>query len=67
MFLLPTFKFNDQCPFSSNGDMVEDYQVSPNDWLGTMLCKCCFQEHQHQLLQEQDLSPVIHGDDTKHC
>ena len=46
--------------------MLEDHQVSPHDWLGVMLCKHCFQEH-HQLMQEQDLSPVIHGWDIEHC
>ena len=28
-----------QCPFSKNGDMLEDHQVSPHDRLGAMLCK----------------------------
>ena len=28
--------------------MLEDHQVSPHDWLGTMPCNFCFQEHHHQ-------------------
>ena len=38
----------DQCPFTSNSVMLEDHQVSPHDWLGTMPCNFCFQEHHHQ-------------------
>ena len=53
--------------FFSKGDMLEDHQVSLHGWFGTMPCKWCFQEHHHQQMQEQDLSPVIHGNDTKHC
>ena len=47
--------------------MHEDHQISPHDRLGTMLGKRWFQEYHHQLIQKQDLSPVIHGDDIKHC
>ena len=43
--------------------MLEDRQVSLHDFLRTMLCKHCFQEHHHQLMQRHDLSPVIHGND----
>ena len=34
--------------FFSNGDMLEDHQVSPRGRLGTMPCKRCFQEDHHQ-------------------
>ena len=47
-------------------DMLEDHWVSPYDRLGTVLSKCCFQEH-HQLMQEDDLTTVIHGSDIEHC
>ena len=53
--------------FFSNGDMLEDHQFSPRSWLRTMPCKRCFQEHNHQYRQEQDLYPVVHGDDIEHC
>ena len=46
--------------------MLEDPQVSPHDHIETIVCKHCFQEHHHQLMQEQDLSPAIYGDDTEH-
>ena len=49
--------------FFSNGGMLEDHQVSPRSRFETMPCKRCFQEHHHQQMQEQDLSPAIHGDD----
>ena len=67
-FLLPTFKLElSQCPFSSNGGILEDHQISPHDQLGTMLCKSCFQEKHQQLMQGQDLLTVIHGNDIDHC
>ena len=53
--------------FVSNGDMLEDHQVSPRGRLGTMPCKRCLQEHRHQYMQEQNLSSVIQGNDTEHC
>ena len=53
--------------FFSNSDMLEDHQVSSRGRLETMACKRCIQEHHHQLIQEQDLSSVIHGDDIEYC
>ena len=47
-FLLPTFKFNYYSVLFSNGEMLEDHQVSPSGRLGTMPWKHCFQEHHHQ-------------------
>ena len=44
-FLLSTFKFNYYSVLFSNGDMLEDHQVSLRGRLGTMPCKRCFQEH----------------------
>ena len=32
VFLLPTFKFNNDSVLSSNSDMLEDHQVSPHGW-----------------------------------
>ena len=58
--LLPTFKFN-------YDSVLFLYQVSPHDWLGTMLYKQCFQEHHHQLKQEYGSSPEIHSNDIAHC
>ena len=47
--------------------MLEDRRVSPHGQLESVLCKCCFQGHHHQLMQEQDLSIVIHGEDIEYC
>ena len=45
MFLFSTVKFNYYSVLFSNGDMLEDHQVSLRGRLGTMPCKRCFQEY----------------------
>ena len=65
--LLPTFKYNDYCLYSSSSDMIGDHWVSPHDQLGGVLCKCCFQEHCCWLMMEQGLSLLTHSNDTEHC
>ena len=47
--------------------MLEDHQLSRHMYLGRMFRKHCFQEHHRQLMEEQDLFPVVQRDDIEHC
>ena len=68
MILLPTFKFNDHSAlFLQRVTCLKIIRFHLMTGQGQCYALRCCQEHHHQLLQEQDLSPVIHGDDNEHC